>query len=393
MRTAVKSSLQFSTRLTFATAIAVLAGCSSLSALNPFSSKEPRNPPAALVDFKPTLGVRTAWSVNVGGAGVFVFSPALAGGSVYAAAADGSLSRIDAATGRSVWRIGAGMPLTAGVGTDGTTVAVAGEKGTLLAFDTDGKLRWKVQASSEILSAPAVGQGLVVVRSMDNRIAAYDVESGTRRWFLQRNTPALTLRSAPGIIIAGPTAFVGMPGGRLVALAVSNGGPRWEVAIGDPRGTTELERIADVSGMPALAGRDLCAVAYQGRIACFDVITGAPRWGKEFSSDAGLGIDERYVYASDDRGAVSAMSRESGSGAWKNNKLAYRRLSAPAAVGNAVAVGDAQGYVHFLSREDGAFVARTTTDGSTLTAAVPVVDGKNVIFQTHAGMLVALATE
>ncbi|QDZ28172.1 outer membrane protein assembly factor BamB [Noviherbaspirillum sp. UKPF54] len=370
-------------------AVAVaLAGCSSL---NPFSHKETRNPPAPLVDFKPTLTVRTVWSASVGKSDGFVFSPALANGSIYAAAAKGGLERIDAATGRSIWRIDAGTRLTAGVGTDGTIVAVAGEKGMLLAFDADGKLRWKAQASSEVLSAPAVGQGLVIVRSVDNRIAAYDVESGTRRWIVQRTAPPLTLRTAPGIVISGATAYVAMPGGRLLALTLANGGPRWEVAVGDPRGTTELERVADVSGAPVLAGRDVCAVAYQGRIGCFDAMTGAVRWGRELSSDVGLGIDDRFVYAADDKGNVTAFSRESGSGAWRNSKLVNRDLSTPVAFDGKVAVGDAQGYIHFLSREDGAFVARTNPDGSAITAATPLVDGKNVIFQTQAGTVVALA--
>lgn len=382
MHTAVK--------LTYVGLMAMLAGCSSL---NPFASKAaPRNPPAALENIQQTLEVRTAWTSSIGSAGGFVFSPAVAEGSVYVAAADGAVSRIDAASGRTQWRINAGMPLTAGVGSDGSTVAVAGEKGMLLAFDADGKLRWKVQASSEILSAPAVGQGVIVVRSVDNRIAAYEIENGNRRWVAQRQTPPLTLRTAPGIAIFGPTAYVALPGGRLSALALTNGGARWEAAVGDPRGTTELERIADLSGTPVIAGRDVCAIAYQGRVACFDATTGAPRWGKEASSEVGVAVDERSVYVADDRGNVTALSRESGSGAWRNPKLAYRRLSTPVVAGRSVAVGDGQGYIHFLSRDDGAMLARVATDGSPVTGTASVA-ATTALFQTQAGTVVALATE
>lgn len=385
--------MRTATRLASVALMMALAGCSTLADLNPFSRSEKRNPPAALVDFKPTLNARTLWTTSVGRAGNFVFTPALSGGYVYAAGSDGTIVRVDAVTGRQRWSISAGMPLTAGVGTDGNTVAVAGEKGVVLAYDAEGKLRWKAQASSEVLSAPAVGQGLVVVRSVDNRVTAYDADTGARRWFLQRTTPPLTLRSAPGIQIIGPTAFVALPGGRLLALGTANGAPRWEVAVGDPRGATELERISDVAGMPLVIGREVCATSYQGKVACFDAVTGAPRWAKAFSSDVGLAGDERFVYAADEKGAVSALSRETGAGAWKNDKLAYRRLSAPAAVGNAVAVGDYQGYIHFLSRDDGAFVARVSTDGSSLTGATPLNDGKTAIFQTQAGTLVAVAAE
>lgn len=382
--------MRIAVKLTCVGMVVLVAGCSSL---NPFASKPaPRNPPAALEDFKQTLGVRTAWSVPVGSAGEFVFSPAVTGNSVYAAGADGTVTRIDTASGRAVWRINTDTRLTAGVGSDGNTVAVAAEKGVLLALDSDGKVRWKAQASSEILSAPAVGQGVVVVRSVDNRITAYDVETGSRRWAVQRTSPPLTLRSAPGIAISGTTAYVALPGGRLIALALSNGGPRWEVAVGDPRGTTELERIADLSGTPFVAGRDVCAVAYQGRVACFDAASGTPRWAKEMSSEVGVAVDERNVYAADERGAVTALARDTGSGAWRNNKLANRRLSSPVVMARALAVGDAQGYIHFLSREDGAFLARIPTDGSRVVAVSPL-SANSAVFQTQAGTVVALATE
>lgn len=377
-------------KLAYVGVLIALAGCSSL---NPFASKTAqRNIPAPLVDFKPVLPVATTWSASIGSAGNYTFSPAFAAGNIFVAAANGAVASLDAATGRAKWHMNVGMPLTAGVGTDGNTVVVAGEKGTVLAFDAEGKMRWKIQASSEILSAPAVGQGLVIVRSIDNRILALDVDTGARRWVAQRTAPALSLRSAPGILVADGAAYIALPGGRLLALSLANGGARWEVAVGDPRGATELERIVDLSGAPVIVGRDVCAVAYQGRVACFDVTSGSPRWAKELSSDVGLGIDERFVFAADVRGAVTAYTRDAGLNVWRNDQLANRRLSTPVSYGRAVVVGDGQGYVHFLSRESGAFIGRVSTDGSAIVSA-PLVAGANLIFQTQSGAVVALAAE
>lgn len=367
-------------------AVIVLSGCSL------FSSKKEINPPAPLVEFKQTLRTKTLWTASVGKAGTFQFSPVFAGDSIFAAAADGTVVRLNSANGQAVWRVNAGTPLTAGVGSDGNTVAVVGEKGVLQAFDGNGKSLWKAQAPTEVLSAPVVGAGLVIVRSIDNRVSAYDAESGTRRWTVLRPLPTLTLRTAPGIVMDSQSAYVALPGGRLSALALNNGGPRWEVAVGDPRGTTELERIADVSGVPALGVRDVCAVAFQGRIGCFDVANGNVRWFKEYSSESGLTIDSQYVYSADDKGVVTEFSRDTGAALWRNDKLAYRRLSPPVAVGKAVAVGDYQGYIHFLSRDDGALGARTATDGSPI-LVTPIAMGQAVVFQTQAGTIAALAAE
>jgi outer membrane protein assembly factor BamB len=170
----------------------------------------------------------------------------------------------------------------------------------------------------------------VVVRSIDNRVTAYDADNGSQRWMVQRNVPSLTLRNAPGIVIGSQTAR-GPAGWPLSALALNNGGPRWEVAVGDPRGTTELERISDVSGVPALGSRDICAVSYQGRIGCFDLLNGNVRWIKEFSSDVGVNLDDAYVYAADVGGAVTEFARDTGAVIWRNDRLKNRQLSSPIA--------------------------------------------------------------
>ncbi len=384
--------MRFATKFACMAGLIVVTGCSSLSSLNPFASKSNRNPPAPLVEFTTSMAVRTAWTGSVGDGDVFSFSPAYAGGALYAAAADGSIVRIDPESGQQVWRINAEMRLTAGVGTDGNVIAVVGENGVVLAFDNNGKLRWKAQASSEVLSTPAIGQGIVVVRSVDNRIAAYDATTGVRRWVVQRTSPPLTLRNAPGITIAGSLVYVALPGGRLLALTLNNGAPAWEAAVGEPRGATELERIADTSGTPVVSRREVCAASYQGRVACFDALNGTPIWAKEWSTDVGVALDERFLFAVDERGVVSGFARENGAGVWRNDKLANRRLSTPVSFERAVVVGDGQGYLHLLSREDGAFLARVATDGSAI-VGIPVVIGSKVIFQTQAGAVVALAAE
>lgn len=368
----------------------LLAGCSSL---NFFSSKKPSaNAPAELTEFKQTLEARTVWSASIGSADSFIFTPAYADGSVYAASSGGTIVSIEATSGRELWRIKAGIPLTAGVGADSSTVAVAGEKGVVLAYDTQGNQRWKAQVSSEVLSAPAVGQGLVIVRSVDNRISAFDAQTGARKWIVQRSAPPLVLRSAPGMVMIGPTIIVAMPGGRILSLALHNGGVRWELAVGEARGTTELERIADISGFPVIYGRQVCAVAYQGRIGCADAVNGAVHWGKNLSSSVGLGIDERFVYAADDKGGIYAMTRESGQSVWRNDKLAHRQVTTPVSFGRAVALGDGMGYLHFLAREDGALIGRIRVDSSAV-LPMSVLAGNKIIVQTAAGTLAAISTE
>jgi outer membrane protein assembly factor BamB len=373
--------------------LALASGCSTMSKLNPFA-KEEKFAPAKLEELKPGVPARIVWKHSTGKAGVNVFTPALADNSVFVADADGVIERLDAASGKVQWRSKAGADLTAGVGVspDGKLLAVGAVKGQLMAFDGSGKALWKVQASSEILSAPAVGPDIVIVRTVDNKVTAYDAADGKKRWFIQRVTPPLTLRNMPGLVIANGNVYAAQPAGRILALALSNGVPRFEVPLSEPRGATELERVSDISGTPTVFEQDLCAVSYQGKVGCLDLNTGVARWTKPASSDVGVGVDQRFVFVADEKGAMQAFAREGGASAWKNDKLAYRRLSAPVSYGRFVAVGDLEGYVHFLSREDGTVLGRIATDGSAIKSA-PLLAGPNVIFQTQNGTVAAIAVE
>jgi outer membrane protein assembly factor BamB len=373
--------------------LALASGCSTMSKLNPFA-KEEKFAPAKLEELKPGVPARIVWKHSTGKAGANVFTPALADNSVFVADTDGNIERLDAASGKVQWRSKAGTDLSAGVGVspDAKLVAVGTAKGELLAFDGSGKALWKIQASSEILSAPAVGPDVVIVRTVDNKVTAYDAADGKKRWFIQRGVPPLTLRNMPGLVIANNNVYAAQPAGRILAMALSNGVPRFEVPLSEPRGATELERVSDISGTPSVFDQDLCAVSYQGKVGCLDLNTGVARWTKPASSDVGLGVDQRFVFVSDEKGAVQAFNRENGASVWKNEKLAYRRLSAPVSYGRFVAVGDLEGYVHFLSREDGTMLGRIATDGSAIKSA-PLLSGPNVIFQTQNGTVAAIAVE
>jgi outer membrane protein assembly factor BamB len=367
-------------RLVLVVALAVSA-CSS-----------PSGPkPAELPRLERPQEVRVLWSASVGNAARFTFSPALAGDSVFAAAREGTVVRLDAAKGTERWRVVLERQLSGGVGAADRTVAVATEQGEVFALDAaSGKQRWRARVSSEVLAAPAIGNGLVLVRSVDNRIFAFGEDDGKRRWVYQRAPASLIVRSPAGITIVGDTAYAGFAGGKLAAIALSNGGVRWESTVAIPKGATELERVTDVVGEPVVQGREVCAAAYQGRVACFEAANGRQTWARELSSLTGVDLDARYAFVSDDRGGVHALDRSSGRPVWKQDKLGYRQLSQPGGAGSVVAVGDFEGYVHFLSRDSGAFVARYDSRGGPVRAA-PVSLPSSLLIQTQDGTLVALA--
>lgn len=377
-------------RFLFALAFAaLLAGCSTIEKMNPVNwfSSAPKVKPAELEPISPSATLAALWQSGVGAAGAYVLTPAVAGTSVYAAAQDGTIARFD--NGGQVWRINAGKAISGGVGADGRLVVVATAKGDVLAFDSSGKAMWTARVTSEVLAAPQIAEGLVLVRSGDNRIFGLDAADGKRKWVYQRSTPALTLRSNVGVTVAGKAALAGFPGGKLVAIALNNGAAIWEATVALPKGATELERVSDVTSAPVVAGREVCAAAYQGRVSCFDLVSGNHLWSRDVSSASGLDVDARNVYVTDEKGAVHALDRANGATLWKQDKLFMRQVSRPIALSNHVAVGDYQGVVHLLRRETGAFAARYNTDSSGI-AAEPMRIERGFLVQTRNGGLYAL---
>ena len=366
-----------------------LAGCSTIESINPFASNGPKM--AVLQPINTSAEARVIWRESVGKSGLYAFAPAVVGASVYAASNNGTVMRVD--DGQQVWKINAGQPLSGGVGADAKMVVVGSPKGDLLAFSSaDGTLLWKARATSEILSPPALGEGIVVVRSGDNRLAAFDAQDGKRKWIYQRQAPSLSLRVTAAPIVEGKFVFAGFPGGKLIAVSSANGAALWDGTVALPKGTTELDRVADITSVPVISGRTICAVAFQGRVACFDLGSGNLIWAREMSSAVGLAIDARYLYVSDDKGSVHALDMASGASLWKQDKLSNRRLTAPLPRRGLIAVADAQGIVHFLSRDDGSFVARLPTDGSPVVAPLQVL-GSSLLVQTSNGGVYAIEAQ
>ncbi len=361
-----------------------LSACSSL---NPFASSGPEMAP--LPQITPTVTFAKRWSASVGDAGIYNFEPAIVGNEVLAAGEDGVVARFGE-NGQQRWRVTVEGGLTAGVGADDSLAVVANGRGEVVALDgATGAERWRAAVNAEVLAAPAVARDFVVVRSSDNRLFGLDRERGEIKWTYKRTTPPLTLRTQSGMLIDQNVAVTGFPGGKLAAINLNNGTLIWELTVAFPNGSTEIERIADVTGVPVLHRQNLCAATYQGRVSCFDITNGKTVWSRPISSSAGIARDARQVYVSEESDAVSALDAFSGASIWRQDKLGLRQLSAPLVNSVGVLVGDVEGYVHVLNRDNGAFIGRVETDGSAVRVA-PRALGDAAVVQTQGGHIFVL---
>ena len=370
--------------LAVACATALLAGCGLF--------EEKKTPPTPLPELQSGVPVGTAWRLSIGSTRGAFLQPAVVENALYAATVGGAVLRVEPSSGNVVWRTEVGAAISAGVGADGYTVAVATPRGEVIALDADGKVRWRAQVSSDAISPPLVGRGLVIVRSTDHRLSAFESDSGKRRWIFGRQLPPLTLRASTEMAFAGDNVLVGYPGGRLVAVALSNGAARWEAAVSEPRGTTEVERLADVLGPVAVAGGLACAASFQGRVSCADAASGSLRWARDMSAGGGVARDARSVYAVDSTSQLHSFAAEGGASLWRNDRLTHRQLTTPLALPGAVVVGDLDGYVHFLSPAEGSLLGRVRVDSSPIVAR-PMAWNDSAVVLTTDGTLTLLAPQ
>jgi outer membrane protein assembly factor BamB len=374
--------------------------CSALAAcgsLNPFADP-PRNAPVPLKDFTATAKLTQAWQATVGRDSVG--TPALvvnADGSVrLLATAGNTITLLDAVTGKELKRIQAPDMLATPVGADGELIVAATREGEVLAWNMEGTQLWRAPLNAELLARPAITEGTAAVLTTDGRLVGFDTSNGKRRWVVQRPAPALALRIASPIVPVRGGFLVGMAAGRVLAVGARDGQVRWETTLASPKGSNEVERIADIAPAVGALSGDLCAAAYQGRVGCIAVRDGKVTWARDFSSAVGVGTANNQIIATDERSIVHGLGGSAGATLWTSEELKDRQLTAPVASGGFAVVGDYKGYVHLLNLRDGKLAARAATDGTAIVGAPVLIEaqGKRLIaVQTAAGTVTALVQE
>jgi outer membrane protein assembly factor BamB len=369
--------------------------CGFALALAACSSKSPERPAPLVKKLVQRVRVRTVWrthlvrdlpKLRVG------LDVAVDGQRAFIASHNGRVEALDLASGHRLWRTRLPATLSGGPGAGAGMVVVGGTKGDVIALsERDGKVRWRRLIDSEVLSAPAVGPDFVVVRGVDGRLQALVTALGTDAWTAMQTVPRLSLRGTATPILDGDLAICGFDDGHLLAVDRSNGSVAWSAAVGQPHGTSELQRLIDLDAPVVPAGDDLFAVAYQGRVARVERNSGRIAWTHDFSSYRGLALDDTGLYVSGADGTLMRLSRQSGAMQWQQRILANRELSTPVVYHGELVVGDRDGYLHWFDPATGRYLARMRVGKSRISGPLIVAGDLLLVFNDD-GTLAALRT-
>lgn len=369
---------------------AMLAVCSAAVAVCLSACGGPAKPrPTELQTLTSLLDIKKSWGSNIGDVS-FPLDVRVMATDVVVASGGGLVQRLDAQTGNIRWALELGDRISAGVGADGDKAAVVTAGGELVAID-NGKVLWRQRLGAVAVTSPLVAGGRVFVVTPDRTIIAFDASNGKRLWQQQRGGDALVLDKAGVLMPVGDTLIVGV-GGRLLGLNPLNGAQRWEMPVAVSRGTNEVERLVDIVAGVSRVGAEVCVRSYSYSVACVNTASTKINWSKNANGFTGLAGDEKFVFGTEADGRIVAWRRADGERVWQSDVYKWRELGTPLVLGGSLAVPDAAGFVHVVSKADGASLTRLALDGSPL-AAAPVAAGNNLVLVTQKGGVYAFRPE
>lgn len=364
--------------ITAAAMVGILAGC---------ASEEDTVIMAPVPKVKSEFTPKSLWSASVGGGVEQYFSklaPAYAYDKVFVASRDGLVKALNPENGRTLWQQDLEQDVSArlsgGITAAYSQVFIGSENGQVIALNEEtGAVNWRVDVDGEVLAAPATDDNLVMVHTTTGMLIALEQATGDVKWKVSTEVPNLTLRgdSAPVAVSGG--VFWGTAGGRLAAAIIESGQLIWQQPIGTPQGATEIDRLVDVDASPLILGSTLYIVGYNGQLTAIDLRSGKPMWKRKYSSSTNLASDTKRIYLVTDKDHLIAVDARSGTELWTNDQLENRLLTAPVIIDGYVVVGDTQGYLHWLDRESGEFVAQQQINSSGFAVAPIKLDDGYVI--------------
>lgn len=330
----------------------------------------------------------TKWTASIGdGVGHYFsrLSPVYAYGKVFVASRDGEVEALDPDTGETLWEVDLGddIParLSGGLTASYDKVFIGSENGQAYALSADdGSIVWQKEIDGEVLAKPLADESLVILHTSKGELIALNQDSGDEAWEINNDVPNLTLRGDSSPVAVSGGVFWGMANGRLAAALIQNGQLLWQQPIGVPKGSTEIDRLVDVDSSPLILGSSLFAVSMNGQMVGIDLRSGQPMWKRNYSSATDMASDGSRIFVVTDKDHVSAVDIRSGTELWSNTQLQYRQLTAPKLIGNYLVVADNEGYLHWLDRTNGKFVAQQLIDEDGITTApLEINDGYIVI--------------
>ena len=276
---------------------------------------------------------------------------------LFAISSSGNLSAFNVEDGLIKWSKSFNVEVSSGLSGNDSIVAFTSKDGYIYCVDFDGKLLWK-SFFGRILSPPLVLDEFMVLRRDDNFFASLDILEGNTVWNYQAPTSSLTLDTQGKMIFSDGVIYSGLPNAKLISLEATTGLLIWEATISRPKGTSDIDKLNDITSQPVIDNSLIFVVSMNGDVACLDRKTSEVLWTRPLSSFVGITdhLDEVVVVHQTD--SIYSLNKLTGKSNWRNGKLKGRSLTAGIIIDDFFITGDFEGYLHTIDVNTGVLVGR-----------------------------------
>ncbi len=350
------------------------------------------DPPTPLKDLESNVSVKlkVIWEENIGehnGNNLDIF---YVDDFLYAASSDGTIKKLDVNTGNKLWEKNHEITITSGISGDSENLFFSTIDGFLWCMNHNGELIWKTLLEGEINSLPIVYDEKIVVKLNSYKIIQLDTKDGSVIWKYQAAIPPLTFKSEGKLVQSNKVVYLGLPGGKLIAIDSPTGGLVWEANISRSRGATDIERANDITSHPIIDGPVIFGVTTNGDISSLDRRTGKTIWTQPLSSFYGMTFDGFNLFVTHDTGSIYSVNKGDGEVKWHQAALKYRRVGAGALIKDYIIFGDYEGYVHLLNINDGVILGRLKLEDSQILNNIIKLNDESFALMTAAGDLISI---
>ena len=334
-------------------------------------------------------------------------SPVSAAGVVFTLDSRAGVAAVDARTGGVIWRTdvstpsdpssdasGGGLALAAG------TLYVTSGFGTLTALEAGtGRTRWTQDLDAAATGAPTVDGDLVYAVSRDGLGWAVETGNGRVRWQVDGIGDAAGVTGPAGPAVSGRAVFFPFGAGDIVA-ALREGGTRlWSAAVTGARDGRAYFELDDITGAVVADGDRLYAGNATGRIVALDAATGQRIWTAREGAVGPVWPSGGSVFAVTDAGAAIRMDAATGAVMWSSPLPTFtaqrerRRKGVvahygPVLAGGRLWIASSDGVLRGLDPSTGTLASQVTLPAGA--ASAPIVVNRVMYLMDERGNLNAL---
>lgn len=326
--------------------------------------------------------------------------PVVSGDRVYVYAPDGSVTALSASSGSRIWRVSLRPEKEkdsapgGGVTLEGGKVFVATGFGEAAALSAqNGDVIWRKDLIVPARSAPTAGAGKVFIVSQKNQVFALNQEDGEEAFTYDGIPEQAGLLAASSPAVAGDKVVIPYSSGEVMAFSVESGEPTWQEFVTRPMRTLAVSGLTDVSGSPVIESGIVYATGIAGRTIAVRLSDGEKLWERNMGSAYTPVVSGSTVFMVDLGNRMVALDKSSGDTLWMRELPQPKKkkdliYAGPVLAGNALYAVSNDGRLAQVDPTSGELLSDRTIGSSAYSS--PIVASGQMIIVSDTGEITAL---